>query len=115
MGIEFLGKDLWLNDHAQLSRHLHEQAVFASHVIGRTSDSANYAMTVIKNVGFEESLLAHLMFLRSLETKGKLDETIALGLKLLRTLNFTIPSNPTAQVIMEAMRETEARLFSSFW
>ncbi|KAL7553733.1 hypothetical protein ACHAWF_018684 [Thalassiosira exigua] len=103
-GIDFLGDDLWSSK--LLGRELHEKASYASYAIGHIDDCKKYAETVVQNVAFEESLFAQLMILKCLESAEEHEHTIARGVALLRTLNFSIPPSPTPLIVMETLIQT---------
>ncbi len=104
-GIRFLADDPWLDETCQLSVQLYEGAAFASFAVGNVEDVANYANAIIdsEKVDFEQSLVAHYMVTRSLETLGNYADTITRGLAVLRQLNFDIHADPSPTVVAQTM------------
>jgi hypothetical protein len=87
---------------------LYEGAAFASFAVGNVEDVANYANAIIdsEKVDFEQSLVAHYMVTRSLETLGNYADTITRGLAVLRQLNFDIHAAPSPTVVAQTMIQT---------
>jgi len=109
-GIRFLGLDPWLDEACQLSVQLHEGAAVASFAVGNVEDVAKYANAIIdsEKVDFEQSLVAHYMLIRSLETLGNYADTITRGLAVLRQLNFDIHAAPSPAVVAQTMIQTSS-------
>ena len=105
-GIDFISGRTWNNNTFELCLELHEGAAFSLLAIGEGRDVPKYVNSIIENVPFEDSLVAHFLLIRSLETCGKNTEAVARGLAVLRALKFDIPSAPNPLVVINAMIQT---------
>jgi len=105
-GIEFLGRECWLND-VRLCLALHEGAVSAAYALGEADQVVRYTEDVMSHVSLEDTLGVQQLLLRSLAQSGKHKECITRGVNILRQLDFDIPISPTMEIVMTSMASTD--------
>jgi len=107
-GIAFISEDLWDKESTyQLCLDLHEGAVFSAYTINSSSTEVEaYAMAIIDNVQFEDSLVAQDLICRYLQSKGSYSEGTTRGMACLRQLKIDIPPTADQESIASTMQET---------